>query len=150
MKLADQPSEITFLIHDRDIKIMTSFDAALTAKDTRTLKSPVHAPRKPQRPRANAICERYIGTFRHECVHRTLVLGRRRLDTVPAEYVERYNAHHHRSLSQRPPAAADSVPALIGDVNLTRLQRSSQLGGLIHYYRVVARTLPDGVPGTST
>ncbi|MHB1510445.1 MAG: integrase core domain-containing protein [Acidimicrobiales bacterium] len=88
---------------------------------------------------ANAICERVIGTLRRECLDRTLILGRRHLETVLAEYVEHYNAHRpHRSLRQRAPSALDTAPALIGDVDPTRLREADHLGGPIHEYRMDA------------
>jgi hypothetical protein len=50
-----------------------------------------------------------------------------------------YNSHRpHRPLNQRSPAALDTTPAHIGDVDLTRLRRTDHLGGLIHEYRMVA------------
>jgi putative transposase len=51
------------------------------------VKSPVRA------PRTNAICERVIGTLRRECLDPILILGRRHLEVVLAEYVEHYNSH---------------------------------------------------------
>ena len=133
MPLADEAKAVTFLVRDRDTKYTASFDAVFAAEGTRTIKTPVRA------PRANAICERVIGTLRRECLNRTLILGRRHLETVLAEYVEHYNSHRpHRSLGQRSPSALDTTPALIGDVDLTKLRRSDRLGGLIHEYRMVA------------
>jgi putative transposase len=82
-----------------------------------------------------------IGTLRRECLDRTLILGRRHLEAVLAEYVEHYNSHRpHRSLSQRAPSpsALDTNPVLIGDVDPARLRRTDRLGGLIHEYRMVA------------
>ena len=133
MDLADQANAVKFLIRDRDTKFTASFDAVFAAEGTRIIKSPVRA------PRANAICERVIGTFRHECLDRTLILGRRHLETVLAEYVEHYNSHRpHRSLIQRAPSALDMAPVLIGEVDPARLRRTDPLGGLIHEYRIVA------------
>jgi transposase InsO family protein len=133
MDLADQANALKFLIRDRDTKFTASFDAVFAAEGTRIIKSPVRA------PRANAICERVIGTLRRECLDRTLILGRRHLETVLAEYVEHYNSHRpHRSLSQRAPSALDTTPALIGDVDPARLRRTDRLGGLISEYRMVA------------
>ena len=124
---------LKFLIRDRDTKFTASFDVVFAAEGTRIIKSPVRA------PRANAICERVIGTFRRECLDRTLILGRRHLETVLAEYVEHYNSHRpHRSLNQRSPSALDTASAHIGDVDLARLRRTDHLGGLIHEYRMVA------------
>ena len=80
-----------------------------------------------------------IGTLRRECLDRTLVLGRRHLEAVLVEYVEHYNAHRpHRHLRQRAPSALGTAPALIGDVDPTRLRRTDHLGGLIHEHRMVA------------
>jgi len=87
MELADQASAVKFLIRDRDTKFTASFDAVFAADGIRILKTPVRA------PRANAICERMIGTLRRECLDRMLILGRRHLEAVLAEYVEHYNSH---------------------------------------------------------
>ena len=97
MQLADQANAVKFLIRDRDAKFTASFDAVFDAEGTRIVKTPVRA------PRSNAICERVIGAIRRECLDRMLILGRRRLEAVLAEYIEHYNSHRpHRSLSQRP------------------------------------------------
>src|SRR5579875_797246 len=66
MELADQANAITFLIRDRDAKFTTSFDDVFAAEGTRIIKTPVRA------PRANAICERVIGTIRRERLDRML------------------------------------------------------------------------------
>ncbi len=133
MELADQTNPVKFLIRDRDTKFTASFDAVIAADGTRVIKTPVRA------PRANSICERFIGTIRRECLDRTLILGRRHLQAVLAEYVEHYNAHRpDRSLSQRPPADSDATPPTIGDVDAARPRRADRLGGLIHEYRMVA------------
>jgi hypothetical protein len=133
MDLADQANAVKFLIRDRDTKFTASFDAVFAAEGTRIIKSPVLA------PRANAICERVIGTLRRECLDRMLILGRRHLEAVLAEYVEHYNSHRpHRSLGQAAPSALDSTPEHDTDPDLARLRRTDRLGGLIHEYRLVA------------
>lgn len=133
MDLADHASGIKFLIRDRDTKFTASFDAVFAADGIRTIKTPVRA------PRANAICERVIGTIRSECLDRMLILGRRHLEAVLAEYVEHYNAHRpHRSLGQRAPSTHDAAPTPIDDIDPTKLRRTDRLGGLIHEYRMVA------------
>jgi len=133
MELTDQARAVKFLVRDRDTKFTASFEAVFAAEGTRIIKTPVRA------PRANAICERVIGTLRRECLDRMLILGRRHLEAVLSEYVEHYNSHRpHRSLSQRSPSALDTTPAHIGDVDLARLRRTDRLGGLIHEYRMVA------------
>ncbi|MHB1553247.1 MAG: integrase core domain-containing protein [Acidimicrobiales bacterium] len=132
MELANQATAVKFLVRDRDTKYTASFDAVFGAEGVRVIKTPVQA-------RANAICERVIGTIRRECLDRMFILGRRHLEAVLTEYVEHYNAHRpHRSLSQRAPCTVDTPPALIGDVDLARLRRTDRLGGLIHEYRIAA------------
>jgi hypothetical protein len=111
MDLADHTNALKFLIRDRDTKFTASFDA----DGTRVIKTPIRA------PRANAICERVIGTIRRECLDRMLILGRRHLQAVLAEYVEHYNAHRpHRSLSQRPPTGSDATPPTISPESSVR------------------------------
>jgi hypothetical protein len=87
MELAEQASTIKFLIRDRDAKYTASFDAVFAAEGTRIIKTPIRA------PRANATCERVVGTIRRECLERMLIVGRRHLEAVLGEYVEHYNAH---------------------------------------------------------
>ena len=130
MDLADQAHAVKFLIRDRDTKFTASFDAVFAAQGIRIIKTPVRA------PRANAICEHVIGTLRRECLNRMLILGRRHLETVLAEYVEHYNSH--RPLGQAAPSALDSTPEHDTDPDLARLRRTDRLGGLIHEYRLVA------------
>ena len=100
MDLADHTNALKFLIRDRDTKFTASFDAVFAAEGTRIIKSPVRA------PRANAICERVVGTTRPECLDRMLILGRRHLEAVLAEYVEHYNAHRPTGPPAPQPACA--------------------------------------------
>ncbi len=94
--LAERPSPAKFLIRVRDTKFTSSFDAVLAAEGIRIIKSPVRA------PEANAVAERFVGTVRRECLDPTLVLGRRHLQAVLADYLRHYNTHRpHRSLKQR-------------------------------------------------
>ena len=60
MDLGQRPASVRFLIRDRAGQFTDSFDAVFTAAGFRILASP------PQAPRANAICERMIGTLRRE------------------------------------------------------------------------------------
>ncbi len=57
MELSDQATAAKFAVRDRDTKFTASFDAVLVADGARIVRTPVRA------PRANAICERVIGTI---------------------------------------------------------------------------------------
>jgi transposase InsO family protein len=85
MELAERGTAVKFLIRDRDSKFTGSFDAVFAAEGIRIIKTPVRA------PRANAIAEQFVGIIRRECLDRMLILGRRHLEAVLAEYVEHYN-----------------------------------------------------------
>jgi transposase InsO family protein len=133
MAVAKQTKPVKFLIRDRDTKFTASFDTIFCAEGISVIKAPIRA------PRANAIAERFVGSIRRECLDRMLMLGRRHLEAVLAEYVEHYNSHRpHRSFAQRAPSTSDTTPALIGDFDAQQLRRTNVLGGLIHEYRLVA------------
>jgi putative transposase len=73
------------LIRDRDSKFTNTFDAVFASEDIRILRTPMRA------SRANAIAERWIGTLRRELLDRMLIVNRRHLETVLAEYVAHFN-----------------------------------------------------------
>jgi transposase InsO family protein len=130
---ADRNRAVKFLIRDRDAKFTRSFDEVFRTEGIRIVRTPVRA------PRANAICERVIGTFRRECLDRILVFGRRHLELVLVEFIDHYNSHRpHRSLAQRRPHSWDSDPAPTSDPQPGQLRRVDRLGGLIHEYRLAA------------
>ena len=107
-ELSERTTPVKFLIRDRDAKFPRSFDDVLRADAIRIVKTPVRA------PRANAICERVIGTLRRECLDHMLILGRRHLEAVLAEYVGHYNDHRpHRSLAQRCPRSSNEAPTAL-------------------------------------
>ncbi len=56
MHLDTRLESVAFLIRDRDSKFTAAFDAIFTSEGIRILKSP------PQAPKANAICERMVGS----------------------------------------------------------------------------------------
>jgi putative transposase len=69
MDLGARATSVKFLIRDRAGQFTCSFDAVFTAEGIRILASP------PQAPRANAICERIIGTLRRELLDQLLILN---------------------------------------------------------------------------
>jgi transposase InsO family protein len=120
---------LRFLVSDRDTKFIAAFDEVFRADGVRIIKVP------PQAPRANAICERVVGTLRRELLDRILILGPGHLQKVLAEYTLHYNRHRpHESLGQRSPDTDPAVPAPIIDLTGKRIKRRPVLGGLINEY----------------
>jgi transposase InsO family protein len=89
-------------------------------------------------PKANAIAERVIRTFRRECLDHVLIVNEEHLQAVLQEYVGYYNAERpHRSLMLTPPrpsARTSHRPgASPGHVVVRPI-----LGGLHHVYERAA------------
>jgi len=123
---------VKFVIRDRDAKFTSGFDEVFRAEGIRIIRTPIRA------PRANAFAERFVGTVRRECLDRMLILGRRHLERVLAEYVVHYNQHRpHRGLGQLAPPTVDPPPP-IDDPEPRNLRRSDAVFGLTHEYRLVA------------
>ncbi len=130
--LDQRAASVKFLIRDRAGQFTASFDAVFTAAGIRILASP------PQAPRANAICERIIGTLRRELPGRLLIVNEHQLRRVLTEYLRHYNtARPHRALGQLAPAQAHTRPP---EVSLAeyRIRRKQVLGGLTHQYQIAA------------
>jgi putative transposase len=133
MDLGPRSDSVKFLIRDSAGQFTGSFDAVFTAEGTRILASP------PRAPRANAICERMIGTLRRELFDRLLIVNEHHLRRVLTEYLLHYNAARpHRALGQLAPAQAHARPP--AEINLAehRIRRKQVLGGLTHEYQIAA------------
>jgi transposase InsO family protein len=132
MELGHRAACIKFLIRDRAGQFTSSFDAVFTAVGVRILLSP------PQAPRANAVCERMIGTLRRELLDRMLIINEHHLRRVLAEYLTHYNtARPHRALGQLPPAQTPTQPPAI-DLAEHRIRRKRVFGGLVSEYQIAA------------
>jgi hypothetical protein len=68
LELDERIAELRYLIRDRDAKFTVSFDVVFAAENIRIIKTP------PQAPRANAVCERMVGTLRRELLDRVLIV----------------------------------------------------------------------------
>jgi putative transposase len=132
MDVGQRVASLMFLIRDRAGQFTGSFDAVFQAEAIRILASP------PQAPRANAICERMIGTLRRELFDRLLIVNKHHLRRVLTEYLRHYTtARPHRALGQLAPAQAHTRPP---EINLAehRIHRKQVLGGLTHEYQIAA------------
>jgi putative transposase len=130
MTLGFRMDSLRFLIRDRDAKYTRSFDAVFAAEDVEVLLSP------PRVPRANAICERVVGTLRRELLDRILILNETHARGVLTEYIAHDNRHRpHQSRQQLPPQTTKPpTAATVADLEAHRVRRHPVLGGLINEY----------------
>jgi hypothetical protein len=132
IRAGDVLSGRRFLLHDRDALFAGSFDQVFRSEGLRVIKTPVQA------PRANAICERWIGSLRRECLDWILIVQRAQLEAVLREYVDHYNAHRpHRSLRLQAPEAPPT-PLARARASSRHVRRRDRLGGLLHEYDLAA------------
>ena len=117
-----------FLIRDNDAKYGPCSNHLAAASGIRVLRTPVRA------PRANATCERFLGSVRRECLDHLLVLGERHLRQTLKEYAAYFNrARPHQGLGQRVPQPPLPATACGGPVAAIPV-----LGGLHHDYQRAA------------
>jgi transposase InsO family protein len=115
-----------FLIRDNDRKYGSSFARVAQGTGIEVLRTPYQA------PKANAICERFLGSVRRECLDFFLILGERHLYRLMKEYQAYFNyARPHQGIEQRIPCQSerDDEPLAGGQVLSRPL-----LGGLHHDY----------------
>jgi putative transposase len=129
MDLGDRASSLKFLLRDRDSRFTRGFDAVFAADGIRILTSPARA------PRANAICERMIGTLRRELLDRVLIMNERHLRQVLTTYLHHFNeARPHRALAQLTPTQADARPPHVINLVDYQVRRRPILDGLTSEY----------------
>jgi putative transposase len=114
-----------YLIRDRDNKYGPLFLSVAKGTGIKVLKTPVWA------PQGNAICGRFIGSLRRECLDRVLTLHSYQLHRVVRAYVQYYNhSRPHQGIGQRLPAQSPrNHPPSSGQIIATPV-----LGGLHHAY----------------
>ena len=125
-----------FLIHDRDSIFSADLDHELKAFGLKVLRTPVQA------PKANAYCERLVGSLRRECLDFLIPLNEKHLRTMLKEWVQHYNqGRPHMSLGPGIPSDAKEsmipVPAAKERhqwPNGRALRVRPILGGLHHEY----------------
>jgi len=133
MNLADRVTTLTFLLRDRDSRFTNAFDAVFTADSIRILTSP------PAAPRANAVCERMIGTLRRELLDRILVVNEHHLRRILTIYLYHFNtARPHRTLKQLAPAQAETEPPPVINLADHQIHRRPILNGLTSEYQITA------------
>jgi transposase InsO family protein len=123
-----------FLIHDRDSIFSAEVDQQLKAFGLQVLHTPARA------PKANAHCERLVGTMRRECLDFMIPLGEKHLRRILAEWATHYNqGRPHLSLGPGIPEPAAVFLPLEGHDRYTfaqdcKVAARAVLGGLHHEY----------------
>ena len=118
-----------YLIRDNDGKFGATFARVAATSDITILRTPIRA------PQANAICERFLGSVRRECLDHLLILGERHLRRTLSEYVTYFNRMRpHQGLGQRlPETLSAGTRHREGPVRAVPV-----LGGLHHTYERAA------------
>jgi putative transposase len=120
-----------YLIRDNDAKYGPRFDAVAAGSGIVALRTPIRA------PRANAICERLIGSLRRECLDHILLVSEAHLRRALHEYVRYFNHDRpHQGIQQRVPEPGANGDAAVG--NAAAVTAFPVLGGLHHAYRRAA------------
>ncbi len=120
-----------FLIRDNDAKYGPHFAAVATGSTIEVLRTPIRA------PRANAICERLLGSIRRECLDHVLILSETHLRRILKEYVGYFNrVRPHQGINQHVPEPGDTAASSVNA--LGNIVAFPVLGGLHHAYRKVA------------
>jgi transposase InsO family protein len=126
-----------YLLHDRDNIFATRLDESIRRLGLVVLKSPPHS------PKANAICERVIGTIRGECLDWLIPLSASHLQSILNEWVTHYNRlRPHMALGPGvpdPPRATVRPSAQLSGHQIGErlvVRAKSVLGGLHHEYQL--------------
>jgi transposase InsO family protein len=128
-----------YLLHDRDSIFARSLDDSIKNLGITVLKSPPHS------PKANAICERVIGTIRRECLDWLIPLSESHLRSILKSWVGHYNhGRPHMALGPGVPDPPSAVAQLATQLSRHRIGERlvvhvrSVLGGLHHEYSLAA------------
>ena len=119
-----------FLTRDRDSKYGETFTRVVAGTSTEVLKTSYCS------PKANVICERFLGSLRRECLDHILVLGDQHLHRVIREYVAYFNrARPHQGIEQQIP---EGSPLVLEKQGNGKIVAFPVLNGLYHDYRMAA------------
>ena len=133
MDFGDRVATINFLLRDRRFSVHRGVRCGLRRRQHPDSYSP------PGAPRANAICQRMIGTLRRELLDRVLVVNERHLRRILTIYLNHFNAARpHRTLAQLAPAQAETNPPQVVDLASYQVRRRAILDGLTSEYRIAA------------
>ncbi len=118
-----------YLIRDNDDKFGDRFKTILKGTGIKELRTPFEA------PRANAICERVIGTLKRECLDHFFFLHPPQLRCTLNEFVLYYNGSRpHQGIEQQIPSRFDLPRRPLSNKLKGHIRATPVLGGLHHSY----------------
>ncbi len=117
-----------YLLRDNDSKFGVGFARVAHTSRIKILKTPYQA------PRANAICERFLGSVRRECLDHLLIFREKQLHQVLGAYAQYFNrARPHQGIQQQIPEP--NVVPIPPDHAGGKVLSFPILAGLHHDYR---------------
>jgi putative transposase len=120
-----------YLIRDNDRKFGSNFARVATTNGIKVLRTPYRT------PQANAICERFLGSVRRECLDHFLIFHEKQLSRLLKGYVVYFNqARPHQGLGQRIPDLPVHAAPSLNQSN--KVIATPVLGGLHHEYQRTA------------
>jgi len=120
-----------YLIRDKDCKFGPHFARVATTSGIKVLRTPY------QTPRANAVCERFLGSVRRECLDHFLILHEKQLYHLLKTFSVYFNrARPHQGLGQRIPDPP--VRSTLHPTQPHKMIAVPVLGGLHHDYQRIA------------
>ncbi len=120
-----------YLIRDNDRKFGPNFARVATTSGIKVLRIPYRT------PKANAICERFLGSVRRECLDHFLIFHEKQLSRLLRAYILYFNqARPHQGLGQRIPDPPTLSAPFLNHPN--QVIAVAVLSGLHHDYRRAA------------
>ncbi len=117
-----------YLIRDNDTKFGAKFQKVADDTSIKILKTPIAT------PKANSICERFLGSVRREALDHFLIVNERQLGRILKAYVEYFNKDRpHQGIGQAVPEPKQNRSNSEGKVISFPV-----LGGLHHRYERAA------------
>ena len=116
-----------YLIRDNDSTYGPAFSRIAAASGIEEVRTAYRAPKE------NAICERFLGSVRRDCLDHLLILGEGHLRRILREYVTYFNgARPHQGIGQQIPEGMLAHRTVSGERQ--PIQARPILGGLHHSY----------------
>lgn len=122
-----------YLIRDNDNKFGKKFLGVAKSSGIKELKTPFQA------PKANAYCERLIGSLKRECLDHFLIFNQYQLKRIVITFVRYYNEHRtHQGIKQRIPARLNQPRPKLSNQVKDKVIATPILNGLHHSYAYAA------------